>query len=94
MKKIIIALLCLQLINLPIFASALIEDSFAEKTLQKKVKVDKRNVPTPIDDNFVNFSLTSKTKIRNIDKNNIDDLFVEKTLSSKKIAKSKKHWLT
>lgn len=84
MKKIIILILCIQILNFPAFSYELINDSLVEKTLEnKKLSVETYQQQT-IEDAFVNTTLKNVNPKIESTVLPINDSFVEKTLSAEK----------
>lgn len=82
MKKFIILILCIQILNLPAVAAELIHDTFVEKTLNGKnltVEIKKQQI---IEDTFVDSTLKGKAQKIELESKQVEDTFVEKTLSA------------
>lgn len=84
MKKIFVFLICIQLINLPVFAGNLIEDALVNKTLTGKSFKTVTSSPELINDTFIEKSLKNVPCKSNINNENVEDELVNKNLSGAK----------
>lgn len=83
MKKIIVSLICLQLISMPAFSAELLQDSLVEKTLKgKDLKINRVNTDL-IKDSFAEKTLQNIQPKQYSNKQQIEDELVTKTLSNK-----------
>lgn len=84
MNKIIISLLCLQLVSMPVFSTELFQDSLVEQTLKgKDLKINKAHSDL-IQDSFVEKTLQNIQSKQYSSTKQIEDELVNKTLSNKK----------
>lgn len=84
MKKFIMLILCIQILNLPVIAAELINDTFVEKTLGNKNLAAEIKKPQIIEDIFVDSTLKGKAQKIEFESKPAEDTFVEKTLSADK----------
>lgn len=86
MKKLLIIIMCIQIVNLPVLADELINDQLVEMTLQNKnltINSYKQNL---IEDSFAETTLKNKQNQSEKAQTPIIDVFVEKTLPNKNLA--------
>lgn len=84
MKKIIVSLICLQLISMPVFSTELLQDSLVEKTLKgKDLKINRANTDL-IQDSFAEKTLQNIQPKQLSNKQEIEDELINKTLVNQK----------
>ena len=90
MKKIVIFIICLNILSLPVFSTELIRDDFAEKTLSKNLKIPNA-CDKEIKDEFVSKTLDPKQhQIIYVRNKNIQDSFTQRTLLNYKPPETRK----
>lgn len=90
MKKFFIIIICLELINIPVFAEELGEDYFVEKTLKSKNLVIETQNQIQIQDELINSGITANKTLKTTVKKDspIVDALVEKKLIDKQYKNS------